>query len=250
MFFNHLNIFRRGYMPWSLLYQVDRCSFGNQGEHLGMGNNKRYFHSLSRQIALKLGLLQEYNLMHLIEEKKGGFCQYFSMSIFLLKHWAKMNAVDTCSPFLHASLRPIPTSVNNPLFTIHPPPTSQQFWEVLLFPCTVLPTRVERICSLQWEMASRSHWTSGVEKWRAFSYWRLPVSWIHMACWASSVRDLLAASSQASKRSTDLFPDALQPHEHSAAFRLTNSARELCSPRLCLCSPFPASAAFCVLDFC
>lgn len=73
-------------MPRSLSHQVDRCSFGNQGEHLDMGNNKRCFHSLSRQIALKLGLLQEYNLMYLIEEKKGRFCQYFSMSVFLPKH--------------------------------------------------------------------------------------------------------------------------------------------------------------------
>lgn len=140
-----------------------------------MANNKRCFHSLSRQIALKLGLLHEYNFMYLTEEKKFFFFQYSSMYIFLLKCWVKVNALYTCSPFLHASLIPIPTLVNNTLFTIHPFPTSQQFWEVLLFPCTILPRHIERICSLQWEMASRSHWTSGVEKRKAFSYWWLPV---------------------------------------------------------------------------
>ena len=124
------------------------------------------------QIALKLELLYEYNLKLFVIGKKGHFHQYSCLCSFLLE-LSKLQRMQKKPALIFYVVLwyPFPGWWIPHCLQCILPPTSQQFWEVLLFLCTVLPRGIGRIHLLQWQTAPKNHWRSGFEKWRAFPHW-------------------------------------------------------------------------------
>ena len=203
------SLFRSVITYRSFLQQVGKHSFGTR-ENTWTWKTTWDVSTPWAQTVLKLGLLCEYNLMLFVRGKKRAISVNIPVrAVSARTLQVKVNAIESSSHFLRASLIPIPRLLNTTLSTLHPPSNIPAILVSALISmhCFYLEVEEESIC-----FSDRQHLKTtgdlGLRNGEHFHIRGFQWDWIYTASRDSSVRDL-AANSQANKRNTDLFSDVV-----------------------------------------
>lgn len=147
--------------------------------------------------------------MFFVRGKKGHFCQHscLHLSAWTLQVKSECNrkqlSSSTCFFAANSQVGEYHVVYSAPSLQ-HP----SSFGKCSYFYALLLPRGIGGIDSFWWQTAPKNYWRLGLRNWEHFHINSCQWDRIHMASWASSVRDL-AANSQANKRNTDLFSDAV-----------------------------------------